>query len=214
MPGRLQLCVLLVLACGMQLPGQAAGSAAHTQLAYRNDVQGVRAAISQGAHVDATDARGHTCLLHAARWGHAALAEELLREHGATVDVKETINGNAALNYAAHEGHLAIAKVLLEHGADHRLVDDDGWTPLMSAAARGHLDMVKMLLSLSQVGDNAETHTGNTRDWQNHDGTTPLMAAIANSHTDVANMLLDAGADVNRRKLSGANAVMIASREG
>ena len=191
-------------------------ASAHTQLAFRNDVAGVRAAIAKGAHVDAADTRGHTCLLHAARWGHAALAEELLKEHGASVDVKEGINGNAALNYAAHEGHAGIAQALLLHGADHRLTDDDGWTPLMSASARGHLDVVKMLLPLSAVraGADPETDPSNTRDWQNSDGTTPLMAALANRHVHVADALLDAGADVNRRKWSGTSAVIIAAREG
>ena len=191
-------------------------ASAHTQLAFRNDVAGVRAAIAKGAHVDAADTRGHTCLLHAARWGHSALAEELLKEHGASVDVKESINGNAALNYAAHQGHAGIAQTLLLHGADHRLTDDDGWTPLMSASSNGHLDVVKMLLPLSSVrpGGDPETDPGNTRDWQNHDGTTPLMAALDNGHVHVANALLDAGADVNRRKWSGANAVTIAAREG
>lgn len=207
---------LLLASCCLALLGcrKATASSAHTQLAYRNDLAGVRAAIASGAHVDAADARGHTCLLHAARWGHSELAEELLKEHGASVDVKEAINGNAALNYAAHEGHARIARVLLEHGADHRLTDDDGWTPLMSAASRGHLDLVNLLLPLSSVNADPETDPGNTRDWQNNDGTTPLMAALANGHVDVANALLDAGADVHRRKLTGANAVTIAAREG
>ena len=206
------LAILILFQC----PSSSSLSIAHTQFAYRNDVKGVREAIAQGAHVDAVDGQGHTCLLHAAKWGYADLTAELLQDHGASVNKVETINGNSPLNYAAHGGHADLVRKLIDHGADHKLKDHDGWTPLMSAAARGHLDVVKILLKLSHVspGEDPETDPHNTRDWQNSEGTTPLMAALVNGHTDVVNALLEAGADVNRRKWSGGSAVMIAAKAG
>jgi len=48
---------------------------------------------------------------------------------------------------ASKEGRKAAAKILLEKGADVDMEAISGWTPLMTAALKGHLGMVKLLLS-------------------------------------------------------------------
>lgn len=54
---------------------------------------------------------------------------ELLLHYGACAN-SQTHGGATALHRAAYCGHTSITKLLLKHGADPGLTDDDGSTPL------------------------------------------------------------------------------------
>jgi hypothetical protein len=54
--------------------------------------------------------------------------------------------GFSALHIAAYFGLRSVVRHLLQDGQDPNVVDDDGRTPLRWAAARGHADVVKMLI--------------------------------------------------------------------
>ena len=41
------------------------------------------------------------------------------------------------------QGNITVVEVLLKAGADPMVVDEDGVTPLMSAASQGHTEVVK-----------------------------------------------------------------------
>ena len=93
---------------------------------------------------------GRTALALAAAQGHVGVVETLLR-HGATIDKCGTRGGNkAALFFAATHEHEATVALLLQHGADTELDStaegEEGWTPLMAAAAAGNLPIVNLLV--------------------------------------------------------------------
>ena len=93
---------------------------------------------------------GRTALALAAAQGHVGVVETLLR-HGAAIDKCGAREGNkTALFFAAAHEHEATAALLLQHGADTELCctseGEEGWTPLMAAAAAGSLSIVDLLV--------------------------------------------------------------------
>jgi ankyrin repeat protein len=90
------------------------------------------------------------------------------------------------LHAAAGDGDLESVKRLLHQGADPNAFDDLGWTPLIHAAKRGHLDVVTCLLAAGAAVDaREEARAGNTA----------LAEVAAECSLEMAQALVDAGAD-------------------
>jgi ankyrin repeat protein len=90
------------------------------------------------------------------------------------------------LHFAAGDGDLETVKRLLQHGADPNAFDDLGWTPLIHAAKRGHVDVVVCLLAAgAKVDARDEAHASNTA----------LAEVAAECSLEMAKTLIDAGAD-------------------
>lgn len=77
--------------------------------------------------------------------------------------------------------------------------DKKGYTPLMLAAYHGHVEAVKLLLSL--------TADINSRD---NNGNTVLMAATFNGHLEVVEVLLEHGADLHAANFKKQTALVFA----
>jgi len=105
-------------------------------------------------------------------------------------------NGEPALMTAAREGGPGVVGVLLKARAKVNVHDRFGDTPIMLAALRGSLPIVKLL---RQAG--AEI---------NHPGWTPLMYAALNGHNAVIDYLISSGADLALTAPNGATPVMLA----
>ena len=84
-------------------------------------------------------------LLHHACEGEIGACERLLAG-GVSVNAAPSPNGLTALHLCAHHGAKDAARFLIEHGADVDCVDAAGYTPLLSAAANGHDQIVAMLI--------------------------------------------------------------------
>jgi len=98
-------------------------------------------------------------------------------------------------------GNLNCVKVLLSFKADieSRYYPEsfhEGYTPLLMAAARGHVDVVRCLLE-----NGADVNARANRDF------TPLMMAITNNRVNVAIFLIEHGADVNIQGKDGKTAL-------
>ncbi|HEV2547810.1 MAG TPA: ankyrin repeat domain-containing protein [Stellaceae bacterium] len=90
------------------------------------------------------------------------------------------------LHFAAGDGDLETVKRLLQQGADLNAFDDLGWTPLIHAAKRGHVDVVRCLLAAgAQVDARDEARAGNTA----------LAEVAAECSLEMAKALVEAGAD-------------------
>jgi ankyrin repeat protein len=78
--------------------------------------------------------------------------------------------------------HGTVVRLLLEHGADINVQDEDGWTPLHWASMNGALEVVRLLL---EHGSEVEAkHNG---------GKTTLQVAVDRGHAEVVELLREHG---------------------
>ena len=97
-----------------------------------------------------------------------------------------------ALHAASFAGHLRVVQLLLRHGVDVDVQDDENRTPLRVASQSGHCDVVQYLID----------HGANVNlkgDGQN----TPLNWAAYGGHVDVVRVLLQHNADVRTQDQNG-----------
>ena len=111
---------------------------------------------------------------------------------------------------AAYAGSDAIVEALLAHGADERAPDQTGKLPLIYAAARGRLDIVKRLLARNIDINTRYPNELTLLMWASGpDEKTPEARAI-----EVVSYLLDAGARIDDRDDRGRSALMMAAEGG
>ena len=115
------------------------------QAALDGDLKGVTEALESGANANGVDEEGRTALMFAAFNGHSEIVLKIL-EAEAGIDRRDLM-GRTALLYAATGPFPETVRILLDKGAEANVVDsDEHFSPLMHAAAEGHLDVVKILL--------------------------------------------------------------------
>jgi len=131
---------------------------AFRQAAHDGLLEQVKTLFKKGVSCDATDPDGHTALMFAAFNGHSEIVIYLL-DAGAEIDKRDHMDRTALL-YGSTGPFPETVKILLDHGADPNKVDsDEHFSPLMHAAAEGHLEVVKVLIdhgadrSLKDVDD-------------------------------------------------------------
>jgi hypothetical protein len=108
----------------------------------------------------------------------------LVKELGADVNQQDD-QGWTALTAAAYLGYHDTGRYLVEElGADVNVPNWISQMPLFLAAAKGHLAVVRVLLSL-----------GADINHRNNDDITPLMVASAEKQLEVVKWLVKAGAD-------------------
>ncbi|KAI1421122.1 ankyrin repeat and SOCS box protein 7 [Xylaria sp. FL1777] len=102
------------------------------------------------------------------------------------VDINQKIRGGwMAIHQAAARERPDALRMLMDVGADVRVSDDDGLTPILVAARYGKVDNFKYLLEYSK-GPNEVF-------WGKH---SPLHIATVNNHKAVIQLLLDSGTAV------------------
>lgn len=117
----------------------------------------------------------------------------------------KTMNSEGAKMIQAAEENMveAVAKYLAE-GVDANSLDWNEQTALMTAASKGHIQMVTYLLEEKMADVNLS----------DKDHVSALMEAAANGHLDVVEVLAAAGGDVEATASSGVNALWLAASEG
>ena len=109
-----------------------------------------------------------------------------------------------ALYRASYDGDVDTARELILSGAP---VDGHigklHFTPLVAAAYKAHVDVLKMLLDYHASINLVD-----------NEGSTPLLHACWENHTDCALALIDAGADVNLASHFGRTPLMYAAKNG
>ena len=112
---------------------------------------------------------------------------------------------------AARDGKLNFVKVLLRYEANIEArgtikIDGEvieGCTALWIAAAKGHFDVVRLLIE-----QNAEV------DGRTSSNSTPLRAAAFNGHLNIVRCLVENGADVNARNNFNSTPLMLTCHNG
>jgi hypothetical protein len=130
------------------------GNTPLTGAALYGHVDVVRYLLEHGGKVNQPDGSGETAITMAARSGNLALVQYL---HKAGADVHFEGKSGTAIHNAAGLGHIPIVEYLLEVGVPVNLVSKWGYTPLACAAASGHVESVRYLLSR-----NADPRLGST----------------------------------------------------
>ena len=147
------------------------------EAAFAGNLDEVKRLLEEGAAVDVPDPDGRTALMWASFNGHTAV-DALLLEHGAAIDARE-MNGRTALMYASSGPFAATVGLLLEKGAEVNLQGTgEGFTALMTAAAEGQVEVVRVLLAY-----------GADPDLEDVDGDTAESFATQNGHLKVVAML-------------------------
>ncbi|TVY33521.1 Ankyrin [Lachnellula occidentalis] len=128
-------------------------------------------------------------------------------------DAAEIISG---MHVAAHFGLGNVILNLRAKGQHSDLNSHDCSTPLSIAAARGHIEVVEILLAMSDVNSDSRSvlYSG-----ASHDGRTPLSFAAEEGHEEVAKLLIaKPGVNVNSkglgRKHSGMRPLSLAASRG
>lgn len=118
------------------------------------DVEAARAAIEEGAPVDAVSRSGRTPLTLAAFWGREAVARHLIEGEHAKVDAADG-TGETPFAVACRRGDLALARYLASQpGVNLRGEDTSGATPYVLAKENGHRAVVGWLGPL--IGEDGE----------------------------------------------------------
>ena len=182
---RVLVTVSVALAGALPVSGGGAEEVLLIQAVKERDVAAVRARLSEGVDVNATEPDGATALHWAAHDGQADLARILL-DAGAEVNAT-TRYGVQAVSLAAENGQAAILDELLRRGADPNAALPGGETVLMTAARSGSVDAVRLLLVNGADPDVREPLRGQT----------PLMWAAARNNAAAIHVLTELGADVH-----------------
>ncbi|CAB0033719.1 unnamed protein product [Trichogramma brassicae] len=149
--------------------------------------------------VNYIDKCGVTHFHVACTWGLFDVIEKFL-EHGQDPNVLEPNKRNSPLHLALdHVASSEVIELLLRKGADLRLVNAEGLTPLHIFCKRyDDVDLAKLLLDLSN-----EKHQLSQVDVQDNLGNAPLNLALEHRHRNVAELLLRNGADPNLANAKG-----------
>jgi ankyrin repeat protein len=105
-----------------------------------------------------------------------------------SVDFREPGTLQTALIKAAYQGHADVCELLLSKGADMRIFDVHGWTPLMHAAFDGHESVCALLLQ--KGADVNQTFSDTTIATDRVIKRTALALAASEGHLSVCTVLL------------------------
>jgi uncharacterized protein len=186
--------------------------------ARAGSVAAVELLIKHGADVNAAELlQDQTALMWAAAEGHADVVDALLK-HGADPNRKARASelttrstrtdypsgGFTALHWAVRNGDEAVVRRLVAGGADLKLTNADGATPMTLAIINDRFDLAAKLVELGADANDGSLYYAiemrdATTDWRARDGSR-LRVDHPNQLTalDLAKVLLDAGADPDK----------------
>lgn len=115
------------------------------------------------------------------------------------------IEGNTLLTLACRENRIKIVELLLNppYSANINQANQTGYSPLITAATEGHLNLVELLLS-----------RGANINQQNNNGWTALMCACCFRRIEIVQKLLESSATVNTASNTGCTALYLACSAG
>jgi hypothetical protein len=180
---------LLILGCTQPMDGKTMTENLITA-AEQGDAATVLRLLEAGANINGQDERGRTPVMAATHGQHAETVKVLL-EAGADVNIRDKRLDNPFL-YAGAEGLLDILKLTIDAGADPTLTNRFGGVAVIPASERGHVEVVRELLTRTKINVN---HVNNL-------GWTALLEAIILSdggprHQEIVQLLIEHRADVN-----------------
>lgn len=175
--------------------------------AAAGDLDEVRKQLGEGVPIDATDVRRRTPVLLAAMNGHHDVVRHLVAA-GADIDKQDETSFNVFL-YGCISNDIELVRIALDAGADLELLTRFGGNGLTPAAEKGHLDIVRELLTTTDINVNLTNGVG----W------TALIEAIilgdgGPTQQEVVSLLLAHGASPHLTDKWGATPLDLARGKG
>ncbi|VAH81567.1 unnamed protein product [Triticum turgidum subsp. durum] len=146
-------------------------------------------AVRRAVAAEANEA-GETPLLAAAERGHLEVVVELLRHLDAQGVAAKNRSGYDALHVAAREGHHVLQEMLRHDRMFAKTFGPANTTPLISAATRGHAEVVKLLLEQDDFG---------LGEMAKDNGKNALHFAARQGHMEIVKALLEKDPQLARR---------------
>ncbi|XP_061364261.1 putative E3 ubiquitin-protein ligase XBAT35 [Gastrolobium bilobum] len=127
--------------------GQSKSELLYQQVSYGN-TEGIKALLREGAGLEWMDREGKTPLIVACMDPEHYDVARTLIELGANINAyRPGCHGGTPLHHAAKRGLESIVKLLLSHGANPLVMNDDCQTALDIARAKGHSKVVRTIES-------------------------------------------------------------------
>ncbi|VAH65727.1 unnamed protein product [Triticum turgidum subsp. durum] len=146
-------------------------------------------AVRRAVAAEANEA-GETPLLAAAEKGHLEVVVELLRHLDSQGVAAKNRSGYDALHVAAREGHAVVQEMLRHDRMFAKTFGPANTTPLISAATRGHAEVVKLLLEQDDFG---------LGEMAKDNGKNALHFAARQGHMEIVKALLEKDPQLARR---------------
>ncbi|XP_046332501.2 ankyrin repeat and KH domain-containing protein 1-like [Haliotis rufescens] len=159
--------------------------------------------MSKGGNVSLVDTHGDNILHLACLRGHVEMVKYILSQNIADINSRGQYGRTSAM-VAATEGHRDVFDLVMSKGGNVSLVDTHGDNILHLACLRGHVEMVKYILSQKIVDINCRGMYGRT----------PLMFAATEGHRDVFDLVMSKGGNVSLVDTHGDNTLHLACLRG
>jgi hypothetical protein len=177
------------------------------QATQRGEREAALKLLHEGADINVRDAQGRTPAMIATYQHHTEMVRALLQA-GADVNIRDNSQENPLL-HAGAQGWLDILKLAIEAHADTSLTNRFGGISIIPASERGHVEVVRELLTRTDINVN---HINNL-------GWTALLEAIVLSdggkaHQHIIQLLIDHRADVNLPDKDGVTPLQHARKRG
>ncbi|KAF0820538.1 MULTISPECIES: ankyrin repeat domain-containing protein [unclassified Cytobacillus] len=177
------------------------------EAAKNGDLECLKAFIENGINMNLQDKKKRTAILIASMNKHYDVVR-YLAESGADINLQDQTSLNPFL-YGCIHGDLKLVKIMISAGADINLLTRFGGVGLTPACEKGHIEVVRELLTSTDINVN---HT-------NYCGWTPLIEAIVlndggKTQQDIIKLLLEHGADPSLTDQYGVRPIELARRKG
>ncbi|NXH98422.1 ASB10 protein, partial [Pachycephala philippinensis] len=196
-------CLRLLLLRGAAVDFAPGGKTALHEACAAASTDCVRLLLSYGADPEAVSEDGYRPL-HLCKSSDSIKCVRQLLQHGASANSRTEEENDTALHVASRHGLAEHVQLLLHHGAELEVKNNEGQTPLNAACAQRHQpqDMDRYYRVCQLLVESGASINAADRDRQH-----PLHLACKNANAQIAELLLARGANVNVMNYGGNTAL-------